>query len=266
MNGYWIQRNQVTDALDINLKAPGGSLKIINENGSLFEIDYLGNTVYNKPSCIKYGEKSMCLGDKSLDINGSVVMNGPVMLKNKIGFAGNNNTGIEYSNKSLNMYAPEKETINFQNGKTRTMSLSANRLNISGNIVADEGTFGKINITELDNLYIKNGVKVDPLTYGPMIEANKSPTNRFGIGNYDKGKLRVYASALNNESSINLGFAQGTNTWDDRITIQNDKNIKINGNVNIVNGTLKMGAYSFEIDQPSGNLNLVRNGKVIKQF
>lgn len=265
MNGYWIQRNQLTDTLDLNLKAPGGSLKIINENGSLFEIDYLGNTIYNRPSCMKYGDKSVCLGEESLDFNGSVVMNGPVMLKNKIGFGGKD-TGIEYSDKSLNMYTQEKETINFKNGDKNTMSLSANKLNISGNIVADEATFGKINVTEFDHLYIKKGVKVDPLTYGPMIEAQNSPTNRFGIGNYANGNLRVYAASVNNESSINLGFAQGTDNWDDRVIIKNDKNIQINGNVNIVNGTLKMGAYSFEIDQASGNLNLIRNGKIVQQF
>jgi hypothetical protein len=269
---YSMQRNPALDSFDINIKKTG-SLRMVNEDGPVFEIDGLGNTIYSQSgSCIGYGrDSSICFDNSKISLRGARGINFEEGALN-VGQSGRVNFGtkgdISYSapNKSLDITS--SKNINFRVGDNK-MSLTANNVNVPGTFVADEGVFGRINVNSFEKLSVKNGVQVDPTLFGPLIEAKKDTTDRLGIGHYKNGALHVYGSALNQLSSINLGFAQGSDNWDNRVIINNKggkDNIILKGDVNIQNGRLIMGAYSFEIDPATGNLQIIRNGRVVSKL
>ena len=95
------------------------------------------------------------------------------------------------------------------------------------NVTGDIDLVGQINIT-----------RKDP---GPMIERNDGEdANRFGVGQFAGGKLRVYGSSVTG-SSVNLSLAKGKGTFDDIVEVKADKTVNVNGPVSF-NGGVCIGS------------------------
>lgn len=83
------------------------------------------------------------------------------------------------------------------------------------------------------------GVKVTNGDPGPLIEkVYGAPGNRYGIGQYQGGKMRMYTGKAYAPATVNLSIAKDDGNFDDVLTIKTDKTTDISGNTN-VNGTLK---------------------------
>jgi len=298
---YSIQRNPGTNTLDVIL-APEGQMRIMNADQSVFEIDYLGNTVYNNnvksTGCVTVGDKGgqMCYGAKNdtLDLsnpNGIRMMDN-IMIQKQFNI-GNQNVGVGYSatKSNMTMYAGNADTISFQVGDSQRMIFQndvgkpnvvmTGDTQVKGSVTAPMGHFDQVNTSALyldgvklhavdgilaldrqvrfqeidaDQIKTNTGIQVDHSTYGPLIEANYgTPVNRLGVGHYKNGEMRMYGSGLNQVSSVHLGFATGSDSWDDRITIDNGRNdIQLNGNVHI-NGSLILGEYKITVDPTNKN-------------
>lgn len=248
---------------DIQLKE-NEKLRVVNAlNVPTFEIDYLGNTVFNSQSCLKWGGESLCH-----DSNVGFTVTDNATFKQNINI-GSRNNGISYSNQSYTFFSGPSDSFNFNLGGIPYMTIAEKNVKIPGTIIANEAIFDKININNKELLTLTSGIQVNPTNYGPLIEATNSATNRFGIGSYKNSQLNVYSSSLDPDATLNLGFAKGIEQWDNRISIQNKgtDNVVITGNVRIANsGKLQMGKYSFELDEKTDKLSLKKNNITLQEF
>lgn len=70
-------------------------------------------------------------------------------------------------------------------------------------------------------------------TNGPMIEKNMGgDNNRYGVGQYTNGVMRMYAAGSVPSATLNLSLAQANNTFDDVVQIRSDKAVHVNGAAN----------------------------------
>jgi len=295
MDNYLIGRNKDTNTFDMNL-IDKGSFRIVNGKQRVFEIDYLGNTVFtndligNQGSCLKFGSSNKICNDENMNFTSpnGIRFNDDILIRKSAVFG--TNTGMTFSNNDLSIFTEGQNNIKFQVGGANRMVVSSNATNFDGDIYASNGRFKnvisdvltlngvqitapngqlafdqKIDAKEInvETMRAKQGVSVRPDWYGPLVEANlNNDANRFGIGHYDSGTTRVYAGGINQLSSVRLGFAQGSGTWDDKIVMKNDgSGIVLNGDVTI-NGKVRLGQYTFEADQTDPNKLLVSlNGR-----
>jgi hypothetical protein len=115
-------------------------------------------------------------------------------------------------------------------------------INATGPINATGGLIGS-KVTSAQGYTVTNN---DP---GPMIEKNYgSAGNRFGMGQFPAGTTRFYAGADSSSSSLNLSLAKRDNSFDDILSVKNDRSTNINGNFNI--GT------KFNVNSTSGNVGI----------
>jgi hypothetical protein len=67
-------------------------------------------------------------------------------------------------------------------------------------------------------------------TNGAMIDKNMgSDNNRYGVGQYTNGVMRMYTAGGFQPATLNLSLAQANNTFDDVVQIKTDKSVNING-------------------------------------
>jgi hypothetical protein len=85
--------------------------------------------------------------------------------------------------------------------------------------------------TELaGNLNIHGAVQMAKGNPGAMIERNYGKdSDRYGIGQYDNGTMRMYTAGWYAPATLNLSIARDKNTFDDVIKIKTDKSVTVDG-------------------------------------
>ena len=102
-----------------------------------------------------------------------------------------------------------------------------------------------------------NGIKVT--NPGSLIEYG-SFDNRYGVGQYPTGQVRLYNGSTNNQSGVNLSLANMDGTFDDIVKVRTDRSTNIAGNLN-VKGTMSFGeSNTFYLENSNNNLRLTMSG------
>jgi len=319
MDNYLMGRNSDTNTFDFNLMSKG-QYRIMNDTGPVFEIDYLGNTVFTNDivtknsACFKFTASNKICGNttqNTMDFSSpqGIRFVDDMLIQKGVYIGQDRSVGISLTGSNYSFFAGSNNNIKFGLGNTDKLVLSSKGMavtgdtNIHGNaaitnsITANNAMFkdnvaaksvtvngvqiaapngylaitGKLAATDIDvnnSLTTQKGINVNPSLYGPLIEANvNNDANRFGIGHYENARTRVYASGSDQMSTVNLGFAKGSDTWDDKVVIKNNGDgIIFNGDVT-VNGKIKFGQYTFEADRTDTSaLNVYLNGRLVKNF
>lgn len=69
-----------------------------------------------------------------------------------------------------------------------------------------------------------NTIKLTNNVNGPFLEKHMGADNkRYGLGQFPNNTMRVYAAGGDQNATLNLSLAQGNNSFDDIVTIRNDK-------------------------------------------
>ncbi len=90
------------------------------------------------------------------------------------------------------------------------------------------------------DLNLVGGVKMTRNDPGPMVEKHYgSDSNRYGIGQFEDGTMRMYTAGYYGPASVNLSIARDKNTFDDVLQIKNDKSVNVNGSLCLGNICLK---------------------------
>jgi hypothetical protein len=102
-----------------------------------------------------------------------------------------------------------------------------------------------------DKNYLRGDTRVDGIietagpiqstseTPGPMLErkASAKADDRYGVGLFSNGTLRMYSAGYNGAGSVNLSVARGNDKYDDVITVKTDKTVDIKGTTNMTTGS-----------------------------
>lgn len=310
---YSLERNIDTNSLDLNL-TPKGQFRIMNGIENVFEIDFLGNTVFTNDiklpsSCLHFSaSNSVCTNSSSnsLDFSGpqGIRFQDDVLFRKNLMFGQGQGQGISYSDSTSNL-SLFAENISFGQDKfliqnngpivvnadtqmygnlTTSGSVKAESANFQNVVKANELLLNGIRVAtknghlsfddtiqarqlDVTNINVSNGIQVNAKKYGPLIEAKKDASSRSGIGYYKNNETRVYGSKLDERATVNIGFANGSDTWDDRVIIRNGNNsITMNGDIT-VNGKINFGNYTFEVDQgDKSKINVSANGVLKTSF
>ena len=119
-----------------------------------------------------------------------------------------------------------------------------------------------------DKNYIRGDVQVDGNiesvgsiqmtreTPGPMLErkASVKPEDRYGMGLFSNGSMRMYTSGFNGLGSVNLSVARGDSNYDDIITVNNNKTVDIKGTTNMTKGNAFCFPKTCLRETPEGKL------------
>lgn len=76
---------------------------------------------------------------------------------------------------------------------------------------------------------------------GPMVEKNYGKQDdRYGVGQFAGGAMRVYSASSFKPATLNLSMAKADGTFNDVLTIDNNKNVQIRGSTNF-DGPVQVG-------------------------
>lgn len=76
------------------------------------------------------------------------------------------------------------------------------------------------------------GIKMTRADPGPMIEKHYgSDSNRYGVGQFENGNMRIYTAGYYGPASVNLSIARDNNKFDDVLQIKTDKSVNVNGSL-----------------------------------
>lgn len=77
------------------------------------------------------------------------------------------------------------------------------------------------------------GIEVLNNDPGPLIQKNygNNPGDRYGVGQFNNGAMRMYAANLYGPATVNMSLAKSDGTFDDVVVVDNKKNVKINGHL-----------------------------------
>lgn len=83
-----------------------------------------------------------------------------------------------------------------------------------------------------------NGVNITSANPGPMLEKSYgTPDNRYGVGQFADGSVRLYGSSAANGAganatgSVRAGFAKADGSFNDVLLIDNQGNVTVRGNI-----------------------------------
>lgn len=81
------------------------------------------------------------------------------------------------------------------------------------------------------NITTKGNIKLTTTDPGGFIETQPSANenDKYGIGQYKNGAMRMYTSGFNGQSSVSLSVAKDASSFDDVIKVNSDKTIDMNG-------------------------------------
>lgn len=81
------------------------------------------------------------------------------------------------------------------------------------------------------NVGVDGSIQFNKVDAGPMIEtkAGNSDANRFGVGQFANGAMRVYTSSAHGPSSLNLSLAKEKGTFDDIVKIKGNRTFEVTG-------------------------------------
>lgn len=85
-----------------------------------------------------------------------------------------------------------------------------------------------------NNIEIPNTISIRNADPGPMIERNynKNATdNRYGLGQFQNGQLRLYTATGHAPATINLSLAKTNGGFDDILKVKTDRSVEINGSL-----------------------------------
>lgn len=73
-------------------------------------------------------------------------------------------------------------------------------------------------------------IKMSRNNPGPMVEKNYGrDSNRYGMGQFTNGKMRVYTAGEYAPATVSLSLARANGLFDDVVTVNTDKNVDVNG-------------------------------------
>lgn len=135
--------------------------------------------------------------------------------------------------------------VDFVNNVNVAQGVNANNVTVRGNINAQNIQTNTLNIPTKVN--VLNG---DP---GAMIEKRygANDADRYGLGQFPNGTLRMYTAGAFPPASVNLSIARPNNTFEDALKVKTDGNIDIPKSVAVGNN---VSSTNFQV-RNNGSIN-----------
>jgi hypothetical protein len=120
--------------------------------------------------------------------------------------------------------------------------------------------------------YHTKGIQIKPGDAGHLVETNYgSSQDRYGIGQFRNGALRVYAASAFAPATVNLSMARANGGFRDVVTVGNDGVMKVNGTIKTNNDGIPGkqsypqgwggGVHALDV-WANGSITAGRNGQV----
>lgn len=113
----------------------------------------------------------------------------------------------------------------------------------------------------------KSGIEVSNTDPGALVQKNyntKTTSDRYGVGQYKNGAMRVFTSGAYGQATVNLSIAKENNGFDDVLQIRNDKTVNVGGGLYLQGGTSALNPRKWGTHFPyKDGINYIRGDTVI---
>ena len=236
----------------LNSNEPGGGI-IVNKFRSLQSSELNGPTTVNGPT--RFNDDVKVAGSMILEGNNKWIFHTPEDGKTSMYLAAFSNNTWDWDRQ----YSFANDgTFRASGGLATKGGKSSLNPNRSDTVFsAQDGKNYIRGDTRVDgNLEMTGTMRFNRKDPGSMVEKSYSDTERYGMGQYANGTLRMYTGIGNSNSSVNLSIAGSNNTFFDVLKVMTNKNVDVNGPLN-VNSGLNTRSLNILSEDKTRNLRVV---------